>query len=272
MLEAVRALPGDRSDGSEQVVTRAEAAERAARPASWRGARRETAGGPALLVGAGEPSEAAATGLRAAVLRPAKSCLLEGRPERIRELAPEATGFALATRRHAGGAGRPGARAGDGPEGAGTPLARHTDGEPSEATTLGPLPTGRHGMTRAAVRHSQRERLLAGVVAAVAERGYPETRIGDVVARAEVSRRVFYEHFESVEECFLCAVEIVATHLGEIAAAAAEKADASPKAVTALRAVLDFLADEPDLARACMVESLDPMAAHLSAGVDPTPV
>lgn len=48
------------------------------------------------------------------------------------------------------------------------------------ATVLGPLPAGRYGMARATVRHSQRERLLAGALETVAERGCAE------------------------EECFLC--------------------------------------------------------------------
>jgi tetracycline repressor-like protein len=134
----------------------------------------------------------------------------------------------------------------------GAESCRASAGEPSNepATVLGPLPAGRHGMTRATVRHSQRERLLAGALETVAERGYAETRIGDVVARAAVSRRAFYESFESVEECFLCAAEIVAGHLGEIATAAAAGAEAGPpgRTIAGLRAILDFLADEPNLA------------------------
>jgi len=142
----------------------------------------------------------------------------------------------------------------------GAESCRASAGEPPNepATVLGPLPAGRHGMTRATVRHSQRERLLAGALETVAERGYAETRIGDVVARAAVSRRAFYKSFGSVEECFLCAAEIVARHLGEIATAAVAGAETSPpgRTIAGLRAILDFLADEPNLARACMVDSL----------------
>jgi AcrR family transcriptional regulator len=211
--------------------------------------------GTALLKGSGEPSETMAIGMGAAVLWPVGRCLLEGEPDAIPALAPDAVKFTIAARRRAEwsqsraakDAGRSRAHAGE-----------PSDEPPADARVLGRLPTGRHGMTRAAVRHSQRERLLAGAVEAVAERGYAETRIGDIVARAAVSRRAFYESFRNVEECFLGAAEIVARHLGEIAteAATAEKADPPGKAIAALRAALGFLASEPDLARACMVESL----------------
>jgi hypothetical protein len=64
---------------------------------------------------------------------------------------------------------------------------------------------------------------------------------------------VFYENFESVEECFLAAWKVVAKYLGELAAeaAGAEEGDPAQKAIAGLRAVLGFLAAEPDLARVC---------------------
>lgn len=48
-----------------------------------------------------------------------------------------------------------------------------------------------------------RRRLLRGVAAAVAEKGYAATTIADVVARAHVSKRTFYEHFPDKQACFL---------------------------------------------------------------------
>ena len=38
---------------------------------------------------------------------------------------------------------------------------------------------------------------------AVAENGYAATTIADVVSRAGVSRKTFYEHFDGKQECFL---------------------------------------------------------------------
>src|SRR6266498_996015 len=57
------------------------------------------------------------------------------------------------------------------------------------------LPSGRHGLTRETIVASQRGRLLDAMAAAVAEKGYAETTVSDVVDRAGVSRRTFYEQF-----------------------------------------------------------------------------
>jgi len=121
---------------------------------------------------------------------------------------------------------------------------------------LGPLPAGRHGYSREQVAHHQRERLIAGLAAAVAEKGYAAVTLSDVVRHARVSRRVFYANFEGREECFLAAFEVVAGHLRELLAEAAAGEDGWPRqAVAALRAALAFLASEPDLARLCLLET-----------------
>ena len=43
------------------------------------------------------------------------------------------------------------------------------------------------------------ERLLRALAAVVAEKGYPETTITDIIERAGTSYRAFYEHFENKE-------------------------------------------------------------------------
>jgi AcrR family transcriptional regulator len=124
------------------------------------------------------------------------------------------------------------------------------------AEELGPLPAGRHGYSREQVAHHQRERLIAGLAAAVAEKGYAAVTLADVTKQAKVSRRVFYANFESKEECFLAAFEVVVAHLRELVGEAVEGIPDWPhRAVAATRAVLAFLAAEPDLARLCLVES-----------------
>ena len=121
---------------------------------------------------------------------------------------------------------------------------------------LGPLPAGRHGFSREQVAHHQRERLIAGLASAVAAKGYAALTLADVTAEARVSRRVFYEHFESKEECFLAAFEAVVAHLRELVAEAAAPEQSWPRqALAALRAALAFLAAEPGLAHLCLVEA-----------------
>lgn len=48
-----------------------------------------------------------------------------------------------------------------------------------------------------------RRRLLDGMVEALAERGYRDTTVADVVRHAKTSRRTFYEHFASKQDCFI---------------------------------------------------------------------
>jgi AcrR family transcriptional regulator len=124
------------------------------------------------------------------------------------------------------------------------------------AEELGPLPAGRHGYSREQVAHHQRERLIAGLAAAVAEKGYAAVTLADVTREAKVSRRVFYANFESKEQCFLAAFDVVVAHLRELVVDAVEGIPDWPhRAIAAARAVLTFLASEPDLARLCLVES-----------------
>jgi AcrR family transcriptional regulator len=122
---------------------------------------------------------------------------------------------------------------------------------------LSRLPPGRHGLPREFVVHNQRERLIAGLAEAVAENGYAGTTIGHITRHAAVSRRTFYEHFSSKDECFIAAYDTVMEQLRERVAAAFEEQEEWPQAVRAgLGAMLAFLAAEPNLARLCMVEAL----------------
>lgn len=121
---------------------------------------------------------------------------------------------------------------------------------------LGPLPAGRHGYSREQVTHHQRERLIAGLAAAVATKGYPAITLTDITREARVSRRVFYENFEGKEQCFLAAFDVVVDHVRELGVEAAEGISEWPlRAVAVVRTALDFLASEPDLARLLLVES-----------------
>jgi len=102
---------------------------------------------------------------------------------------------------------------------------------------------------------SQRERLLAGIAQAVAANGYRATTITQIVKVASVSSRAFYELFESKEECFLEAFDVVVAHLEDLAIEAArDEPDWSHQVIAALRSALRFFTEEPDLARLCLVE------------------
>jgi AcrR family transcriptional regulator len=122
---------------------------------------------------------------------------------------------------------------------------------------LARLPPGRHGLPREFVAHNQRERLIAGLAEAIAENGYSGTTIAHITRHAAVSRRTFYEHFSSKDECFVAAYDTVMAELRERVGQAFEDEEDWPHAVRAgIAAMLRFLAAEPNLARLSMVEAL----------------
>ena len=151
--------------------------------------------------------------------------LIAGEAEKLRALLPEALEFLLrpyvgeeAAAREAGGASRA-----TPPE----PLSMPGRALVAEEE-LGPLPAGRHGFSREQVAHNQRERLIAGLATAVAEKGYRAVTITDITKAARVSRRVFYENFEGKDECFLAAFEVVVGHIRELAEEAVGTIDEWP--------------------------------------------
>jgi AcrR family transcriptional regulator len=108
-----------------------------------------------------------------------------------------------------------------------------------------------------AAASGHRERLVAGMVVAVSERGYAATTITDVVRHARVSRRTFYEHFADKEACFLAAYDAVSGEvLAAIEGATAEADDWTERLVAGVRAYLRALADAPAIARVFTAEIL----------------
>ncbi|WP_338079788.1 TetR/AcrR family transcriptional regulator [Antrihabitans stalactiti] len=70
------------------------------------------------------------------------------------------------------------------------------------------LPRGPHRLTREEVAGSQRWRIGVAALQTVAENGYHATTVADIVKRAKVSRRTFYELFPSKDACFIAAFEV----------------------------------------------------------------
>jgi len=135
------------------------------------------------------------------------------------------------------------------------------------------LPSGRHGLTREAVAASQRGRMLEAMASIVAEKGYAATTVADVVERAGVSRRTFYEQFADKEACFLAAYDVgLAAVLEQIRNAVESRPPAAgwrERARSGVEAFLALLAAEPAFARALQVEILTagPAALDRRAGM-----
>lgn len=121
------------------------------------------------------------------------------------------------------------------------------------------LSAGPHGLEPAVVERVQRERVLEAMSKVVAEVGYQDATIGKVLARARISKITFYELFDNKEQCFLAAYDDALDQAFERiqrACAAERAAPAEQRLGAAIDALLDFLAEEPDVARLCVVEVL----------------
>ncbi len=117
------------------------------------------------------------------------------------------------------------------------------------------LPPGRHGLPRRYVARSQRSRILGAMVDVVAEQGFQATRVTDVIARAGVSRKTFYEHFSDKEECFLAAFDQALAEVMRITSDAFEGPDEwTDRVREGVAAFLGLVAARPAAARMCIVE------------------
>jgi len=119
------------------------------------------------------------------------------------------------------------------------------------------LTGGRHGLTAAEVAASQRARIVRAMTAAVGEHGYHGTRVADVVWRAGVSRKTFYELFNGKDDCFAATYD---HWLGWLLETTFDAFDTQARWVDSLRAaltaLLGALAREPQAARLCFAEAM----------------
>src|ERR1700732_5350659 len=71
-----------------------------------------------------------------------------------------------------------------------------------------------HPSGRSHVTEIQRARVLTAAVETVAELGYARMSVAQVIARARVSRKTFYDVFAGREDCFLAAFEQAISQAG----------------------------------------------------------
>jgi len=120
------------------------------------------------------------------------------------------------------------------------------------ATTL---PRGPHKLSREEVTRSQRNRLIRAMAEAMAENGYAQTSVADVLGRARVSRETFYQQFSSKQDCFIVAYEqaasVILANLDREAASAGTPLERFDRT---LGPYLESLAGEPAFARLFMIE------------------
>jgi AcrR family transcriptional regulator len=99
------------------------------------------------------------------------------------------------------------------------------------------------------------ERLLRALAAVVAQKGYPDTTVAEIVERASTSQRTFYEHFKNKEDAIVAALDSGSAHMLAAALPAFRRAPDWPHAVhDTQEAMFCFGAEEPEYARLGGVE------------------
>ncbi|MFP5388916.1 MAG: TetR/AcrR family transcriptional regulator [Thermoleophilia bacterium] len=116
----------------------------------------------------------------------------------------------------------------------------------------------RPALSREFIAGHKRRRIMDAIAELTAEQGYDATKIGDIVRRAGVARKTLYDNFEGKEEVFLAAFDAAVDEaLARIEADCAEvEGDWEEKVQAGLAAFLGYVAENPALARMCMIEAL----------------
>ena len=112
--------------------------------------------------------------------------------------------------------------------------------------------------------------MIAAAVQAVEEVGYARMTVAQVIARAKVSRKTFYDVFVDREDCFLAAFERAVAQMRLLVVEAYEaEANWREGIRAALTRMLQFMDEEPGLARLCVLEALGagPRALEVRARV-----
>jgi AcrR family transcriptional regulator len=119
------------------------------------------------------------------------------------------------------------------------------------------LPRGRHKLDPQLVAASQRQRLVEAIVELVAEKGYPDVTIGEIVSRAGTAKRTFYDHFADKLQCFLAALDGITDTL--VAASArffAISGTVRERCEYSMRGYLELLVSMPNTAKVFYLEAV----------------
>ncbi|CAM3862103.1 TetR/AcrR family transcriptional regulator [Smaragdicoccus niigatensis] len=122
----------------------------------------------------------------------------------------------------------------------------------------GSLPRHRHNLTREQVESSQSARIINAAIELFGTEGYAATTVMDIVKRAGVSRKTFYEMFESKEAVVVAAYRAFDRFLRDagVAASSAESSTDPADLRGIMRSLLTLLSYNPAAARLFFLEVL----------------
>ncbi len=106
------------------------------------------------------------------------------------------------------------------------------------------------------MRASQVVRILLATAEVVAERGYAATSVAQIVNRAGVSTKTFYEIYADKEEAFLAAYAAIDVVIARMTAAALEHDEPREMLRAGAATYLEQLAREPAFTRMLVIEAV----------------
>jgi AcrR family transcriptional regulator/DNA-binding MarR family transcriptional regulator len=113
------------------------------------------------------------------------------------------------------------------------------------------------GRTRGHVEEIQRARILGAALQAIDRFGYTQFTVAQVIERAKVSRKTFYDVFEDREDCFVALFEQALARAQTRVEQACDRREGWRERMRAgLAAILEMIDEEPALARLCVVDAL----------------
>ena len=102
---------------------------------------------------------------------------------------------------------------------------------------------------------NQRNRMIDATIDVVGEKGYAELTVSDVIKRAGVSRRAFYEHFANREDCFFATYDAIMAESSAAVGNAFGSGTSFPSdAQGAIEAIFQRALRRPDAVRVLLVE------------------
>ncbi len=123
-------------------------------------------------------------------------------------------------------------------------------------------PSRERGLGRTVTERRQRVRLEAAMVKAVAQHGYPETTVAELVRLAAVSKSTFYAHFKDKEDCFFVTLDTIIDEVAaRVGVAFRSQAGLEESLAASLTKFCDWLVGEPEAASLVAVDSLSLGAA-----------
>lgn len=121
-----------------------------------------------------------------------------------------------------------------------------------------PTPSVRPALPREFIALHKQRRIMDALAQLTAEQGYDATKISDIVRRAGVARKTLYDNFEGKEEVFLAAFDAARDEVLRRVKEGGADADGNwqDQIEGGLAAFLGFIAEQPSVARMCMIEAL----------------